>query len=392
VRNKRAREDVGKGYYEVVSNIRGIRAMAFENIFQTKFDNFARTALYTGVRGAITEGCTYGIVSALIYLAEALLFYVGAVLMAKGTYSYLQMIEVLNLIVFSVTIGSQLLAFTERISRSVQAARAITDLYSLSVQTDESRGTGRQPLDGAILFEDVSFSYPERQDVPVLRGFSAKIEEGECVAVVGSSGSGKSTLAALLQRLYEPSNGTISVGNYNVSSTDVTHLRTNVAVVSQKPYLFHATISDNIAYGNRGLSHKDVQRAAKAANLHDFIMSLPQGYSTMIGEDASFISGGEAQRLQIARAFARPCKILILDECTSALDPKNEAAILDTVRRAKFGRKTIMVTHKLPVMKLCDRILVMHEGMVAEDGTYGNLMAKNGIFAHLARAGEWVPE
>jgi ATP-binding cassette subfamily B (MDR/TAP) protein 1 len=392
VRNKRAREDVVKGYYEVVSNIRGIRAMAFENIFKSKFENFATIALSVGVHGAVVEGCTYGIVSALIYFAEALLFYVGAVLMAKGTYSYLQMIEVLNLIVFSVTIGSQLMAFTERIAKSMQAARTITSLLNLSTRTDESGGRGRQTLDGAIVFEDVSFSYPERQDVPVLKNFFAKIEEGECVAVVGSSGSGKSTLAALLQRLYEPSSGTISVGNCNVALTDVTHLRKNVAVVSQKPYLFHATIADNIAYGNLGLSHTDILRAAKAANLHDFIMSLPRGYDTMIGEDASFISGGEAQRIQIARALARPCKILILDECTSALDPKNEVAILDTVRRAKFGRKTIMVTHKLPVMKMCDRILVMHEGVVAEDGTYRNLMARNSIFARLARAGEWVPE
>lgn len=391
VRNKRARDDVAKGYYEVVSNIRGIRAMAFENIFQAKFDGFVKTAFSAGVSSAIVEGCTYGIVSALIYLAEALLFYVGAVLMAKGTYSYLQMIEVLNLIVFSVTIGSQLMVFTERIAKSLQAARAITALVKLSTRTDESGGTERPSLNGPILFRDVSFSYPERRDVPVLKHFSAKIKEGECVAIVGSSGSGKSTLGALLQRLYEPSSGMISIGYYNVSDIDVTHLRQNVAVVSQKPYLFHATISDNIAYGNRGLSFKDIQWAAKAANLHDFIMSLPQGYDTMIGEDASFISGGEAQRLQIARAFARPCKILILDECTSALDPKNEVTILDTVRRAKLGRKTIMVTHKLPVMQMCDRILVMHEGVVAEDGTYRDLMARNGVFANLARAGEWAP-
>jgi ATP-binding cassette subfamily B (MDR/TAP) protein 1 len=262
----------------------------------------------------------------------------------------------------------------------------------LTTQTDESHGTGRQSLQGPIVFENVSFSYPERQDVPVLRNFTAKIEQGECVAVVGSSGSGKSTLAALLQRLYEPSAGTISIGNTGVSSRDVTHLRQNISVVSQKPYLFHATISDNIAYGNRGLSETDVRQAAKAANLDDFVMSLPQGYMTMIGEDASFISGGQAQRVQIARALARRCEVLILDECTSALDGKNEVAILDAVRKAKAVRKTMMVTHKLPVMRMCDRIWVMHEGAVAEDGTYEELMAKKGIFSHLARAGEWVPE
>ena len=280
----------------------------------------------------------------------------------------------------------------ERIAKAVQATRDFNRLLRLSKRTDESRGILKPPIAGHVAFDSVCFSYPERPDVPVLKNISLELADGECVAVVGASGSGKSTVAALLQRLYEPESGSISIGAFDIRGTNITHLRQHVSVVSQNPNLFDATISENISYGNTALSASDIRRAAKAANVHSFIMSLPQGYDTMVGDNASLISGGQAQRLQIARALARPSKILILDECTSALDPANQAAVLETVRHAKVGRTTVMVTHKLPVMRMCDRILVIHEGEVAEHGTYEALMEKRGVFATLASAGEWVGE
>ncbi|KAJ2933006.1 hypothetical protein H1R20_g4086, partial [Candolleomyces eurysporus] len=370
LRNKRAREDVAKGYYEAIINVRGIRAMAFEKLFWDDFDAATNKALTTGVRGAFVEGCTYGVASGLIYLAEALLFYVGAVLIAKGTYTYLQMVEVLNLVVFSVTIGSQLMAFTEKIAKSVQATSDLNQLVKLdTTSTDESRGLLKPDISGDVSFHDV--------------------KEGECVAIVGSSGSGKSTMAALLQRLYEPTSGSVFVGSTQLRDIDIRYLRDNISVVSQHPNLFDASISENIRYGNTSLSDADIQEAAKAASVHEFIMSLPHGYDTVIGENASLISGGQAQRLQIARALARPSKILILDECTSALDPENQAAVMETISQVKNGRTTIMVTHKLQVMLMCDRIIVVHDGEIKEQGTYEQLMRKNGVFATLASGGEW---
>lgn len=238
----------------------------------------------------------------------------------------------------------------------------------------------------------MSFSYPERPDVPVLKKFSIDIKEGESVAIVGPSGSGKSTVANLLQRLYEPTSGTVSVGPWSLDGVDVRHLRNHVSVVSQNPHLFDATVSENIAYGTEGLPHSDIERAAIVANVHEFVESLPQGYNTMVGENAALISGGQAQRLQIARSFVRPATVLILDECTSALDSANQAAVLTTVLGAKAGRTTIMITHKLPVMRMCDRILVVHEGTIAEQGTYEELIAKRGVFAQLASGGEWSGE
>ena len=259
----------------------------------------------------------------------------------------------------------------------------------LSTNTQESHGSACPPIRGSIKLNKVSFAYPERPDVPVLKKVSLKVHEGECVAIVGASGSGKSTIAALLQRLYEPTSGSITIGQNRLGSIDVNYLRDHVAVVSQNPNLFDAPISENIAYGSRAVSQVQIEEAAKSAQVHDFIVSLPKGYETTVGENASLISGGQAQRIQIARALVRPSKILILDECTSALDPANQAAVLETIKDAKDGRTTVMVTHKVAAMKMCDRILVVHDGAIAETGTFGELMNRKGVFAQLASGGEW---
>ena len=199
-------------------------------------------------------------------------------------------------------------------------------------------------------------------------------------------------MAHLLQRLYEPTSGTITFGLWSLDCMDVRHLRDHVSVVSQNPLLLGSTVSENIAYGTDGLVHADIERAAMLANVHEFIESLPQGYATPIGENAGLISGGQAQRMQIARALVRSATVLILDECTSALDGTNEAAVVKTVLGDRAGRTTIMITHKLPVMRMCDRILVMDKGRIAEQGTFDELIGKKGVFAQLASGGEWAGE
>jgi len=240
------------------------------------------------------------------------------------------------------------------------------------------------------VFQDVSFAYPQRPDVPVLRGLSMRLNPGESVAIVGSSGSGKSTIAALLQRLYEPSRGIITMGGRLLSATEVSHLRNNVAIVSQSPHLFDASVRDNITYGTEGALQAQVEHAAKLAHIHDFVTELPNGYDSNIGDKATLLSGGQAQRIQIARALMRPAPVLILDECTSALDPANEAAVIDTIRGIKDGRTTLMITHKVPVMRMCDRIIVVQEGEIVEQGSYEALMARRKVFYELTTAGEWA--
>ena len=199
-------------------------------------------------------------------------------------------------------------------------------------------------------------------------------------------------MAHLLQRLYEPTSGTITFGLWSLDCMDVRHLRDHVSVVSQNPLLLGSTVSENIAYGTDGLVHADIERAAMLANVHEFIESLPQGYATPIGENAGLISGGQAQRMQIARALVRSATVLILDECTSALDGTNEAGVVKTVLGDRAGQTTILITHKLPVMRMCDRILVMDRGRIAEQGTFDELIGKKGVFAQLASGGEWAGE
>lgn len=278
----------------------------------------------------------------------------------------------------------------ERIAKAVQAAHDFSRIVNLRTDTDESHGSSQPAIRGTITFKNVSFSYPQRSDVPVLRGLNMQLREGESVAVVGSSGSGKSTIAALLQRLYEPSSGSITIGGAPVSETDVAYLREHVAVVSQSPHLFDASISENISYGSRRVQPSDIVRAARDAHIHDFIATLPKGYETTIGENAALLSGGQAQRVQIARALARSAQVLILDECTSALDPASESAVIDTIRHIKRGRTTLMITHKVPVMRMCDRIVVVQDGEVVEQGSYDELMGRRKAFYTLASAGEWA--
>lgn len=294
----------------------------------------------------------------------------------------------------------------EKIAKSVQATSDLYKLIHLTTQTDESRGTLRPALTGSIKFENVRFAYPERSEAVILKDLNLEIAEGECVAIVGASGSGKSTIAGLLQRLYEPSSGSITVGcsmptdttadtTLPLASINVHHLRDQISVVSQHPNLFDATVADNIRYGNTQITDVDVRVAAKKANVHDFVMGLPQGYDTMVGENAALISGGQAQRLQIARALARPSRILILDECTSALDGENQGKVLETIRKVtqgEVGRTTVMVTHKVEVMRMCERVVVVGDGGVLEEGSFEELVKRKGAFATLASGGEWVGE
>lgn len=222
------------------------------------------------------------------------------------------------------------------------AARDFNRIYQLSESTTESIGSLRFPINGHVEFSHVDFSYPSRPEVSVLKDASFTFKPGECVAVVGPSGSGKSTIAALLQRLYMPDGGDIRLGDRSLREADVVWLRNHIAVVSQSANLFDATIAENIAYGSPNLPRSEIYRAAEAANIHDFIQSLPQGYETKLGENASLISGGQAQRLQIARALCRTSRILILDECTSALDPDNARAVLDTIVKIKQVRTFLL--------------------------------------------------
>jgi ABC-type multidrug transport system fused ATPase/permease subunit len=241
------------------------------------------------------------------------------------------------------------------------AAYDFDRLHSLDTETVEKRGVQRYPINGDISFEDVSFAYPTRPDVPVLKNLNLRIYPNESVAIVGPSGCGKSTLAALIQRLYEPTSGVIRLGDHTLATAEVTYLRNHIGVVSQTASLFDASVAENISYGAPNIGRAEIIRACKEANINGFILSLPDGYDTSLGENASLISGGQAQRLQIARALVRHAAICVLDECTSALDVENQRILLDAIQRIKeVSRRALAVAWCLvSVSHLFTRLLTL---------------------------------
>ncbi|KAK4050176.1 ATP-dependent permease [Microbotryomycetes sp. JL221] len=354
-----------------------------------KYEEVAERAYKGGLRAAPFTGMGSATATGLTLIAEAVMFYVGAVLIVRGRYTYAQMMEVFAMIILTITFAAQVMIFLPGVARSVQAAIDFRRLLELLTVTSETKGSSRVPIRGDLVFDRVTFAYPSRPDVQCLREASFHVRPGDFVGIVGPSGSGKSTIVNLLQRLYEPSGGHILLDGQSLDDIDVHHLRDHIAVVSQHPALFDMTVAANIAYGGGDIDMDRVEEAAKSAHVHDFIESLPQGYSTSLGESASLISGGQAQRLQIARALYQSRQILLLDECTSALDPTNQQAVMDTIMSVKRGKTALMVTHKLDVMERCDYLLVIEDGIVVESGSVANLRAKGGVFAQLASSGEW---
>ncbi|KAI0240738.1 hypothetical protein LSAT2_008495 [Lamellibrachia satsuma] len=240
---------------------------------------------------------------------------------------------------------------------------------------------------GEVTFDNIEFTYPSRQDATVLRGLAVTIKPGQRVALVGQSGCGKSTCVSLVERFYDASNGSMLIDGVDVRSLNVQWLRAQLALVSQEPVLFNTTIHDNIAYGDnaRTSTMDEVIAAAKKANIHNFIASLPLGYDTNVGECGSQLSGGQKQRIAIARALLRNPRILLLDEATSALDTESEKLVQEALERAQEGRTCIVIAHRLSTIRSADKIVVMQDGRVVEEGTHEDLMAQESFYYRLVQ-------
>lgn len=250
-----------------------------------------------------------------------------------------------------------------------------------------SKGLRLQKLEGRIQYADVAFSYPSRPSVPILRRLNLTLHPNEVVAIVGLSGSGKSTIVNLLLQLYEPTNGQILIDGVPLNELDTRWFRERIGFVGQEPKLFRMDVSSNIRYGcPREVSHEEVEWAAKQAYAHDFIMSLPDGYNTIV--DDALLSGGQKQRVAIARALLRDPAILVLDEATSALDAESEhyvKSVITEVSADKAGRTVIIIAHRLSTIQTADRIIVMENGSIVEDGKHSELIKQDGLYSRLAR-------
>lgn len=272
-------------------------------------------------------------------------------------------------------------------TESKAAAERLFEVLDTSVATTPQADEVPLPDNLHIRFEDVTLAYAHGAR-PALRGASFEIKPGEHVALVGSSGSGKTTVVSLLLRFIEPDSGRITVDNRDLSRVPVDQWREHIAWVSQHPHLFNTTVAQNIRYSRPDASEAQVMAAAQAAGAHAFIMQLPDGYQTLCGEHGLRFSGGQAQRIAIARAFLRDAPFLILDEPTSQLDPQSERELMDAMRRLAHGRKVLFVTHRLDTALRSDRIIFLANGAVLEQGTHAELMAANSHYARFVQADE----
>jgi len=271
---------------------------------------------------------------------------------------------------------------------SLQRAAGATDRLFTVIDTEpdirDAEVTTPLPAGrGKISLENVSFAYPARREQPVLTGVNLEISPGESIAVVGPSGAGKSTILALLYRFYDVDAGTVRLEGVDVRQLALRDLRGALAMVSQEPVLFAGSIRDNIAYGKDGATEDEIVQAARDANAHDFVTGFPEGYATVIGERGTKLSGGQKQRIALARALIANPRVLILDEATSNLDAESEAAVQTALARIMADRTTIIVAHRLSTVRDADRIIVIENAQIVEQGAHEELMARRGIYHRL---------
>jgi subfamily B ATP-binding cassette protein MsbA len=270
------------------------------------------------------------------------------------------------------------------LSSASAAAERIFNLLDMQPEIrDRPDAVPLPPARGRVSFEHVGFAY--RSGIPVLSDINFSIEPGQVVALVGRSGAGKSTIAALIPRFYDVSAGAVRIDGTDVRDVTMESLRAQIGIVPQDPHLFGGSILENIAYGRLDATEEEIVAAAVAANAHEFISELPQGYTTVIGERGVRLSGGQRQRLSIARAILRDPRILILDEATSSLDTHSEALVQDALQRLVSHRTTLVIAHRLSTIRHADVILVVDQGQIVERGTHDELIVRNGIYAQLHR-------
>jgi len=411
-------------FMDCFANIKTVRTLSAESKIEKKYMAASSEIFINGFKKALYCGLAYGTSQASMIAVITLTFYFALRLLAHGEYTLGRVIEVLSILLWTVPNAANIFAFIPRGSAAQEAATRLLRLVNLPLNSFELNGKIRIDKVGAIKFSSVNFVYPTRPTKLVLQKLSLSIDEGECVAIVGSSGSGKSTIASLLLKLYPTRQfdvpfGSIYLNGRDINTIHTSTLRSLATVVPQTPMIFPATVRENIVYGLPAGSNlaqaNSVQRAAKSAGIEDFILSLPQGYDTLIGEGGLGVSGGQAQRIAIARALVRKPHILILDEATSALDVESARTIRETIisllhenRRSPTGfvdvpldsstpqpspLTVIIITHNKEMMNFADKVAMLHEGRIVEEGPYNELLRKrNGPFSKMMRGEDFAKD
>ena len=366
-----------------VQGIREVKAFANEGLEEEKFHNsnmtfrFAKENAYTAMAGFH---------SVIHFLRDSYYLVVvggGVLLIFNG---YIEMYDLLSFVLFIGIILppiDRLINFNEQLQQGTAAFERFVEIMEIEPDiADRPQAVPMKQHNREISFKDVSFNYAGSQE-PALQGINVTIPFGSKVAFVGESGAGKSTLVSLLPRFYEVSRGEIRIDGSNIQNLTQKSLREQTGIVQQNVFLFDTTLGENIMYGNPSATEEEMIQAAKWANIHDFIMSLPEGFDTEVGERGVKLSGGQKQRIAIARVFLKDPSILILDEATSALDTESESLIQDAMLKLAKNRTTIIIAHRLSTVRNVDKIYVMKEGHIIEEGTHSELLKLQGYYERL---------
>nr|XP_025146740.1 ATP-binding cassette sub-family B member 5 isoform X4 [Bubalus bubalis] len=380
----------GKIATEAVENIRTIMSLTREKAFEQMYEETLQTQHRNTLKKAQIIGICYAFSHAFVYFAYAVGFRFGTYLIQAGRMTPEGMFIVFTAIAYGAMAIGETLVLAPEYSRAKSGAAHLFALLEKKPTIDSCSQEGKKTdiCEGNIEFREVSFFYPSRPDVLILRSLSLSIEKGKTVAFVGSSGCGKSTSVQLLQRFYDPVKGQVLFDGVDAKELNVQWLRSQIAIVSQEPVLFNCSIAENIAYGDnsRVVSLNEIKEVANAANIHSFIESLPEKYNTHVGLKGTQLSGGQKQRLAIARALLRKPKILLLDEATSALDNESEKVVQHALDKASKGRTCLVVAHRLSTIQKADVIVVLHNGKIKERGTHQELLRNRDIYFKLVNA------
>jgi ATP-binding cassette subfamily B protein len=371
---------------ETLDALETVQAFGREGAAGERFGDAVEAAFRTSLKRMRARALMTALVITLVFGGVVAIFWLGvhAVLAGEITLGVLFQFAILSVLAAS-SVGQlgETWGDVQKAAGAMERIGEILDSRPKVAAPAEPRPLP-VPARGQLSIEDVTFAYPGRPELPALKGFSLSVRPGERVALVGPSGAGKSTVLRLLLRFYDPQAGRILFDGVDLRDTDVAELRARMALVAQDSPLFSGTAAENVRFGRAEASDEEVRAAVRAAQAESFLNALPEGFETRVGERARSLSGGQRQRLAIARALVREAPVLLLDEATSALDAENERLVQVALDRAMARRTTLVIAHRLATVLKADRIVVMDEGRVVEQGSHGELVARSGLYAKLA--------